>query len=90
MIANSILNLKEKGLITSPEEDPHIVEQLGEAGRTLRESEVEPDGGGGGDGGKEPMVESMEEEKTGVEAVQIEGESEEVEGGERFGVRRKG
>ena len=36
------------------------------------------------------MVESMEEEKTGVEAVQIEGESEEVEGGERFGVRRKG
>jgi len=40
VIANSILNLKEKGLITSPEEDPHIVEQLGEAGRTLRESEV--------------------------------------------------
>ena len=52
MIANSILKLKENGLITSPEEDPHIVEQLGEAGRTLRESEGEGGGGGGGGGGE--------------------------------------
>ena len=43
VMANSILKLKENGLITSPEEDPHIVEQLGEAGRTLRESEGEWD-----------------------------------------------
>ena len=39
MIADSILNLHDEKLISSPAEDPHIAEQLGEAGRRLGERE---------------------------------------------------
>ena len=39
MIADSILNLHHEKLISSPAEDPHITEQLGEAGRRLGERE---------------------------------------------------
>lgn len=37
VIADSIVNLKEKQLIFSPEDDPHISSELREQGAELRE-----------------------------------------------------
>lgn len=36
VIANSIINLKDKGLIFSPEEDPHISAELKRQGAGLQ------------------------------------------------------
>ena len=47
MIANSILNLKEKRLILSPEDDPHISSELREQRVGLSEEGVGPSEGVG-------------------------------------------
>ena len=84
MIADSILNLHCEKLISSPAEDPHIAEQLGEAGRGLWEREErngEEEGEGemetergdedGDEGGGE---EGTEEERKGESKETAEGE----------------
>ena len=59
VIANSIINLKEKGLIFSPEDDPHILSELKRQGAGLQREEGEElrtgeeEGAGGGDEKKE-------------------------------------
>ena len=78
MIADSILNLHREKLISSPAEDPHIAEQLGEAGRILGERE-ERDGEEEEEGEVERKSEGEEEGEGGVER-KSEGEEEE-EGG---------
>ena len=39
VIANSLLNLKEKELILAPEDDPHISSELKKQGAELKEGE---------------------------------------------------
>ena len=43
MISDSIINLKEEGLITAPEDDPHVTSELRNQGAPLEASENEED-----------------------------------------------
>ena len=41
VISESILNLKERGLITAPEDDPHLTSELRKQGAPLPASDVD-------------------------------------------------
>ena len=41
MISDSIINLKNEGLITAPEDDPHVTSELRNQGAPLEASENE-------------------------------------------------
>lgn len=42
VISESILNLKEKGLITAPEDDPHLTAELRKQGAPLPTFDADP------------------------------------------------
>ena len=42
VISESILNLKKQGLITAPEDDPHVSSELRQQGAPLPTSDVDP------------------------------------------------
>jgi hypothetical protein len=42
VISNSILNLKKQGLITAPEDDPHVTSELRQQGAPLSASDIDP------------------------------------------------
>ena len=42
MISESILNLNKQGLITAPEDDPHVSSELRQQGAPLLASDVDP------------------------------------------------